>query len=99
MGIPIVIFNGNVNPNAIGTYNPGSDFGAARRIAAGTAMYDALAAKIAKIKRLPSSGVMNLLIKATKLPLIKGITRATAVTNQPYFLNAAKRFGCNHSHF
>lgn len=58
-GIPSVIFSGNVTPSAMGTYNPGSAFGAAMRMAAGTAMYDALAASIAKMNLLPASDVMN----------------------------------------
>lgn len=86
------MLNGNVKPNAIGIYSPGSDFGAASRIAAGTAIYDALAVKIAKIKRLPSSVVTNLLNNAIRLPLSSGIKSANAVTNHPYFLNAANRF-------
>jgi hypothetical protein len=34
----MVILKGNVTPNAMGTYSPGSAFGAAIRMAAGTAM-------------------------------------------------------------
>jgi len=37
-GIPIVMLKGKVTPNAIGIYNPGSALGAAKRMAAGTAM-------------------------------------------------------------
>lgn len=58
-GIPTVMLKGKVTPKAIGTYRPGSAFGAAKRIAAGTAIYEALAASIANIKRLPISFVTN----------------------------------------
>ena len=37
-GMPMVMLNGKVTTKAIGKYNPGSAFGAANRIAAGTAM-------------------------------------------------------------
>ena len=53
-GIPKVILNGNVIAKAIGRYKLGFAFGTAIRIAAGTAMYEALAANIANNKRLPS---------------------------------------------
>ena len=53
------MLNGNVTPNAIGTYKPGSAFGAAKRMAAGTAMYEALAANIENINLLPISCVRS----------------------------------------
>ncbi len=47
--MPIVIFIGKVIAKAIGINKPGFDFGAAIFMAAGTAIYDALAARIEKI--------------------------------------------------
>ena len=57
-------------------------------MAAGTAMYDALAANMANINRFPISAVTNPLSHATAIPLIIGITIGNQVTNQPYFLKA-----------
>jgi len=37
-GIPTVMLNGKVTPSAMGIYRPGSALGAAKRMAAGTAM-------------------------------------------------------------
>lgn len=54
----MVILTGNVMANVIGRYKPGLEFGIAIFIAAGTAMYDALAARILKIKRLETSAVI-----------------------------------------
>jgi hypothetical protein len=62
------MLKGKVSPNAIGMYSPGSAFGAASFIAAGTAMYEALAASIAKINLLPISCVTRLLAKAITQP-------------------------------
>lgn len=45
----MVIFTGNVIAKAMGKNNPGLALGAEIFIAAGTAMYDALAASTAKI--------------------------------------------------
>lgn len=56
-GIPIVILTGKVTANAIGKNNPAFAFGTDIFIAAGTAMYEALAARTAKIKRFEMSGV------------------------------------------
>ena len=51
----MVMFTGKVTANAIGRKRPGLAFGAEIFIAAGTAMYDALAAKTAKINLLATS--------------------------------------------
>jgi hypothetical protein len=51
MGRPIVKLNGKVSPKAMGKYSPGSALGAASFIAAGTAMYEPLAANTESIKR------------------------------------------------
>ena len=55
----MVMLNGKVTPRAIGKYKPGSALGAANRMAAGTAMYEALAASIANMNLLATSCVMN----------------------------------------
>ena len=47
--MPIVILIGKVMARAIGINRPGFDFGAAIFMAAGTAMYEALAANIENI--------------------------------------------------
>jgi hypothetical protein len=52
MGIPMVIFIGKVTASAIGKKSPGFALGTEIFIAAGTAIYEALAAKIANMKRL-----------------------------------------------
>jgi len=49
----MVILKGKVIANAIGKKIPGFALGAAIFIAAGTAMYEALAASTAKINRSP----------------------------------------------
>ena len=54
----MVMLKGNVKPSAIGIYNPGSAFGATNLIAAGTAIYDALAARIEKINRFLMATVL-----------------------------------------
>jgi hypothetical protein len=56
-GIPNVMFNGKVIAKAIGIYKPGLALGAAKRMAAGTAMYDALAANTANINLFATSCV------------------------------------------
>ena len=71
----MVMLKGKVTPNAIGIYSPGSELGAAILIAAGTAMYEALAARIEKIKRLPMSCIKNPDVYATTQPLIAGIDK------------------------
>jgi len=57
--MPSVMLNGKVIANAIGKYKLGLALGAAIRIAAGTAIYDALDARMANKNRLPSTSVMN----------------------------------------
>ncbi len=46
IGSPKLMLNGKVIPKAMGIYKPGSASGAANRMAAGTAMYEALAASM-----------------------------------------------------
>ena len=78
-----MILKGNVIPKAIGRYKLGLDLGLTNRMAAGTAIYEALAAKIAQINRFPSSGVIHCEAKATTHPLIAGITIANITGNHP----------------
>ena len=59
IGIPIVMLTGNVTAKAIGIKIPGFAFGTAIFIAAGTAMYEALAAKTANMNRSPISVVIQ----------------------------------------
>ena len=53
------MLKGKVTAKAMGKKIPGFAFGTAIFIAAGTAIYEALAAKTAKIKRFPTSSVTN----------------------------------------
>ena len=64
---------GNVIPKAIGRKSPGFASGTACFIAAGTAMYEALAPKIANKSWLPGSEVICILISNAINPLINGI--------------------------
>ena len=66
----MVILTGNVIANAIGKTSPGFAFGTVSFIAAGTAIYEALAAKMAKMNRLEISVVINPLNHAKALPII-----------------------------
>lgn len=81
--MPIVMFTGNVTASAIGKNNPGLAFGADIFIAAGTAIYEALAAKIAKINLFEGSEVTNELSIANAEPLISGISNAKINGNHP----------------
>jgi len=46
-------------------------------------MYDALAARTAKINRFATSSIIPSIRKATRQPLIKGITKANTTGNHP----------------
>ena len=81
------MFNGKVMAKAMGKNNPGFASGAAIFIAAGTAIYDALAANTDKINRLDTSAVTNELAHATTQPLISGTTMAKIKGNQPLLVN------------
>jgi len=81
--MPIVMFIGNVTASAIGKNNPGFAFGVVIFMAAGTAMYDALAANMAKMNLLPTSWVTYELTIANRQPFISGIIIANAIGNQP----------------
>ena len=81
--MPTVILIGKVIASAIGRKSPGFDWGTDIFIAAGTAIYEALAAKIAKMNRLEISWVIIELNNATIQPLTIGITMAKITGNQP----------------
>ena len=78
---------GKVTARAIGRYSPGSALGTDIFIAAGTAIYDALAASTAKINLLDTSVVTNPLKVANTHPFINGIMIAKAKGNIPYEKN------------
>ena len=78
-----MIFIGNVTASAIGKNNPGFAFGTVIFMAAGTAMYEALAARIAKINRLAISAVTRELSMAKRHPLNNGMMIANKKGNQP----------------
>lgn len=82
-GIPMVMFTGKVIASAIGRKSPGFALGTVIFIAAGTAMYDALAAKMANINLLLMSFVINALKSANIVPLINGINIANKMGNEP----------------
>lgn len=69
--------------SAMGKSSPGLDCGTDIFIAAGTAIYDALAAKTEKINRLATSVMIPSLRRATRHPLNNGINNAKAIGNQP----------------
>lgn len=77
------MFTGKVTASAIGSKSPGFAFGTENFIAAGTAMYEALAANMAKINRLVMSWVTIELAIATILPLINGTNMAKTTGNHP----------------
>lgn len=84
----MVIFTGKVTASAIGKKRPGFAFGTEIFIAAGTAIYEALAAKTANMKRLVMSSVTKELNMAIIEPLISGIKIAKIVGNHPKEKNA-----------
>jgi len=96
--MPIVIFTGNVTASAIGKKSPGFALGTDTFIAAGTAIYEALAAKIANINLLLISFVINWLRKAMTQPLIKGITMAKTTGNHPKAKNDFSFFSACYPH-
>lgn len=79
----MVILIGNVIANAMGKKRPGLALGTEIFIAAGTAIYEALAAKTAKINRDATSEVTSELNKATMAPLSIGIPIAKSTGNHP----------------
>lgn len=81
--MPRVMLRGKVIARAMGTYKLGFALGAASFMAAGTAMYDALAARMANKKRLPGSAVIAALRNATIQPLTSGTTSANSSGDHP----------------
>lgn len=82
-GMPRVILTGKVTASAMGRKSPGFAFGTVIFIAAGTAIYEALAAKMANINLLLTSSVMNELNEAKRHPLNKGMIVANSVGKRP----------------
>ena len=82
------MFMGKVIASAIGKKSPGLALGTDIFIAAGTAIYDALAAKIANINRLLTSCVTIELNNATVHPLMSGMITAKIKGNHPNEKNA-----------
>ncbi len=74
---------GKVTASAIGRSSPGFDLGAEIFIAAGTAIYEALAARVANMNLFATSLVMGALTKATMLPFTSGINIENKIGNQP----------------
>lgn len=81
--MPIVMLMGNVTARAIGRNNPGSACGTVIFMAAGTAIYEALAANTPKTNLLAISSVTRELSTAKMDPLINGTTMAKMNGNQP----------------
>ena len=86
------MFTGKVIASAIGKKSPGLALGTEIFIAAGTAIYDALAARIAKIKRLEVSCTTTELKYAITHPLMSGIKIAKIKGYQPKEKNRQKPF-------
>ena len=82
------MFTGKVTASAIGRYNPGFACGTVIFIAAGTAIYEALAAKTANINLFVTSVVTNELNNANKHPFINGTITANTTGNNPNEKNA-----------
>lgn len=80
------MLKGNVIASAIGMYKLGLALGTAIFIAAGTAMYEALAARIAKSNRFPVASIKKPLSRATIIPLNRGIAMAKTRANHPFFI-------------
>ena len=87
-GIPSVMLNGKVMARAMGKYKLGLALGAAMRMAAGTAIYDALAARMESKKRSPSWVKKKPDNLAMMTPLMMGITMANSSANQPLLKSA-----------
>lgn len=83
MGRPIVMLTGKVTANAMGTNSPELACGTEIFIAAGTAIYDALAASIANMNLFVGSSVTDALIYANRQPFAKGIRIANGTGNAP----------------
>ena len=81
--MPNVMLIGKVMASVMGKNKPGLALGTVIFIAAGTAIYEALAAKTAKINRFAGSWVTKELNTANRLPLIKGIMLAKAMGKYP----------------
>jgi hypothetical protein len=78
-----VILIGKVIASAIGRKSPGFAEGTETFIAAGTAIYEALAARIPNMNRLEISSVTNPLRYANTQPFISGMISAKNTGNQP----------------
>ena len=63
---------------------PGLAFGTAIFMAAGTAIYDALAANTEKINLFPISCVIMLVMKAIRQPFNNGTIKAKMAVNEPF---------------
>ena len=74
---------GNVIASAIGKYRPGLAFGTVIFIAAGTAIYEALAARTAKINLFVTSVVTTELSSAKTQPFTNGMIIANTNGNKP----------------
>ena len=86
------MFIGNVTARAIGKKSPGLALGTETFIAAGTAIYEALADKMENMNLLLMSCVTKRLRMATAQPLNKGITIEKITGNQPKAKNVFNFF-------
>ena len=86
----MVMLIGKVIPKAIGKKILGFALGTEIFIAAGTAIYEALAARIAKINWLPTEVVTIRAKYATTQPFTKGIKAAKTTTNHPFLKKSFK---------
>lgn len=80
-----MILKGKVTANAVETYRLGLASGTVIRIAAGTAMYEALAHKTEKRRALPWGMLMNRAISNPIPALNIGISMANATRKMPVF--------------
>ena len=88
IGIPRTILNVNVIPKDIGSNKLMFASGTAKRIAAGTAIYDALANNTVNNKASPASNPINAAVRIPNKLTIGGKSRAKPVKNTPDFFSS-----------
>ena len=90
--MPNVMFTGNVTASAIWIYKPGFALVTDIRMAAGTAMYEALAAKMEISSRSPIESKKKLLSTAIIEPFTSGVITANRIGERPFFYNPLNFF-------
>ena len=81
--MPIIILNGKVTPNDALNDNVGFASGTEIRMAAGTAIYDALANKVAIIADPPTESPSTVAVMAPTMPKHIGVNMPNPTKNTP----------------